>query len=962
MSGSSGAAITRSNASGSAGLSGDRERDVKKRLSFVAVYPHPSELALTLEYTQQPYVADPATGKNVPVGEKATKSKTIRLQSLSSPADIPPLAAEILDKCKFIPPSRAKDIHDQILVVLARSSSSFPASSTSTLAPKPPHSPDRDRHLYPASSTPAPSSTPSSPPRRPTTARPASASPTRATSANASRVPNPRADSPSTPPRTAPSPPTRPSPSSSASGSVSASPGYSYSPARSATSATSGWDDSGAGKRDGGFSFGRGTSIGTGLDDDNDDPTPPTMSLLPEYTELLYEDLPDKVKATRCLAKLARSRANLAVLSVNESLLSALSRVLRDDSRRSLDLATHIATFFYLLSLHPAYHHLITSHKVGDACLRIVQAEERRSEVWEDELRKVIRRVRENPGDQKRVREAEGEGRRYEVMRAKQERLLFACIHLLLNLSLHNATLDLKIVRRAILPLLLHCLRRSRPGDLQTLVVSYLARLACWRENVEEWERVVEEEGVGVVDTQDELGGGTVWGSVGEALERGGPPLVTQLLRLLSNIALHPPLRASLLKITGPSIVATLCKSFVTSPSPTISTPATRTLYLLTVEDRNRRHETMEAVVPLLTRLMVDYPSERVPPELAAAAVNLAHNARLAKLFGTPPGSFKTLLQRGIKTRDPLLLKLCRTLAVLPEHKTLMLDQIDDLAALVARCFDAADPDRGVEAVGVLAEVAVDGMDWARLTTKYSLLERIDAHLVDAIRRAEDPSSVTGFDVAGEAMPQGLSLNDDWLLEVIVLLGTMTQTDPTVAQMVVRRGIVKHLVEIMVAKEEDDEIILQVIYAMGGVWRWAGVESLEQSGAEFVAYLIDLLYDRNPEIRQLCDTCLDIITEMSPEWGPRIRYQRFRWHNAEWFLVALPNHDSSEFSTYSHQAGGRYVPEVEFHGKRSVARQLERSGGLSRLSDDNEDSGDNESDIYNFNDRRAMLDLEDIEP
>lgn len=40
---------------------------------------------------------------------------------------------------------------------------------------------------------------------------------------------------------------------------------------------------------------------------------------------------------------------------------------------------------------------------------------------------------------------------------------------------------------------------------------------------------------------------------------------------------------------------------------------------------------------------------------------------------------------------------------------------------------------------------------------------------------------------------------------------------------------------------------------------------------EAPAYLIDLMQDKNVEIRKMCDSCLDIISQMQNEWAMRIK-------------------------------------------------------------------------------------------
>jgi len=49
--------------------------------------------------------------------------------------------------------------------------------------------------------------------------------------------------------------------------------------------------------------------------------------------------------------------------------------------------------------------------------------------------------------------------------------------------------------------------------------------------------------------------------------------------------------------------------------------------------------------------------------------------------------------------------------------------------------------------------------------------------------------------------------------------------------------------------------------------------------------LIDLLYDTNPQIRQVTDACLEIISQIDGEWETRLKRQKFAWHNSEWIKM-----------------------------------------------------------------------------
>lgn len=62
------------------------------------------------------------------------------------------------------------------------------------------------------------------------------------------------------------------------------------------------------------------------------------------------------------------------------------------------------------------------------------------------------------------------------------------------------------------------------------------------------------------------------------------------------------------------------------------------------------------------------------------------------------------------------------------------------------------------------------------------------------------------------------------------------------------------------AKQEDDEVVLQIVYVFYQLTRHETTRPEVISTTEVPAYLIDLMHDKNTEIRRVCDTTLDIIS------------------------------------------------------------------------------------------------------
>jgi hypothetical protein len=111
-----------------------------------------------------------------------------------------------------------------------------------------------------------------------------------------------------------------------------------------------------------------------------------SMGKLDTYIELLYEELEGKIRGTSLILQLAKQNENLQDLSLNESLIGALYRVLREDGRKHYALAVNIAfTFFYFAS-YSSFHPMLTRFKVGSLLMEIVRGEFVRFEQWESEL------------------------------------------------------------------------------------------------------------------------------------------------------------------------------------------------------------------------------------------------------------------------------------------------------------------------------------------------------------------------------------------------------------------------------------------------------------------------------------------------------------------------------------------------------------------------------------------------
>lgn len=90
---------------------------------------------------------------------------------------------------------------------------------------------------------------------------------------------------------------------------------------------------------------------------------------------------PPQVRATGLIARLFRDTAHLEPLLSSGALLQTLARVLREDGKKSLDLAINVVAAFFSVSNFTQLHPLISQHQVGLLCIELIELEIKRTEL-----------------------------------------------------------------------------------------------------------------------------------------------------------------------------------------------------------------------------------------------------------------------------------------------------------------------------------------------------------------------------------------------------------------------------------------------------------------------------------------------------------------------------------------------------------------------------------------------------
>uniref|UniRef100_A0A667ZBR9 Kinesin-associated protein 3a n=1 Tax=Myripristis murdjan TaxID=586833 RepID=A0A667ZBR9_9TELE len=514
-----------------------------------------------------------------------------------------------------------------------------------------------------------------------------------------------------------------------------------------------------------------------------------------EYVELLYEDIQEKIRGATLILHLARNSDNLEELMQNETALGALARVLREDWKQSVDLATTIIYIFFCFSSFSQFHGLVTHYKIGALCMNIIEHELKRYDLWQEELQKKKK-------NQTLKKEHEKAFKKYQSLLIKQEQLLRVALFLLLNLAEDTRT-ELKMRNKNIVHLLVKILDRD-DEELLLLVVSFLKKLSIYLENKNDMaETFAVEKLARLVCCNNE-------------------ELQSTTLRLLLNLSFDTGLRSQMVQA---GLIPKLSSLLGNKSDMCI-------LYHISMDDAFKSMFAYTDCIPQLMKMVFDCGEDKMDAELISFCINLAANKRNAQVICEGNG-LKMLMKRALHLKDVLMMKMIRNLSQHDGHtKNLFIDYVGDLAAQIN---NEETEEFVIECLGTLANLTIPDLDWELVLKEYNLVP----YLKDRLKPG--------------------SAEDDLILEVVIMIGTVSMDD-SCAALLAKSGIIPALIELL---------------------------------NEAPAYLIDLMHDNNAEIRKVCDNTLDIIAEYDEEWGKKIQSEKFRFHNAQW-LEMVENRQMDE--------------------------------------------------------------------
>ncbi|XP_022820656.1 kinesin-associated protein 3 [Spodoptera litura] len=613
------------------------------------------------------------------------------------------------------------------------------------------------------------------------------------------------------------------------------------------------------------------------------------LNCIDDYVELLYDDIPEKIKGSALILQLARNPDNLIELARNEALLSALSRVLREEWKRSIELSTNIVYTFFCFSTYNEFHPVIIQYKIGSLCMDVIDYELKRYDQWKEKVEGKKQVVTPDKSELPKSRipepkrrpksgtwavadvnlqksrslvssyhedlcsasdeflsksDEEQMKRKLKTLSKRQEQLLRVAFYMLLNIA-DNVKVEEKMHKKDIVGLLIGAMERHSNIDLLILIVSFLQKLSIFVEN------------------KTSMASRGIVEKLAPLLDSSNADLVNVTLKLLFNLTFDTKLRNKMIKLG-------LLPKFIqfTSDDKHINL-AMKILYHLSMDDRVKLMFTQSDCVKLLTDMLLlnvngesgnSSGSAGTTDVLLALCINLAWCERAANQMAAE-GRLRDLLARAFRHRNAMLMKLVRNLSHHTQNKGLFVEFVGDIAGAVTNS-DASE-DFIIECLGTLNNI----LNTNNNIDIYAVVERYN--LIPRIMKILDPENAADAEL---------------VVEGVVAAGALS-ADERAAAALLRAGAAQALVALLRLRQADDDHVLQTVFAFRQLLSHPRAADYLVSRTEAPAYLIDLMQDKNAEIRKMCDNCLDIISQMQNEWAVRIKVERFRCHNGQWLSV-----------------------------------------------------------------------------
>ena len=549
-----------------------------------------------------------------------------------------------------------------------------------------------------------------------------------------------------------------------------------------------------------------------------------------KYADLLYEEkYEDKIKGARNILTLIKEPTiMITILRENENLFDILSRTLRDENKKSMELSIILLDFFTSYSYFKQFHKSLLDQSIGEICMGIIDFQFMKYEYRRNEM------IRLSTSDAVSKGEYQNYLDKFLFLVRKQDRILKLAFLTLLHLSEEYKT-EFKMVKKDIVGCIMKNLGRQNINLLLELLI-FLKKLSMFAVNK---------------DTMIKNG---ILEKVMDLFKIGHPLIWKFNIDLLFNLSFDQKFRLKFLEKKEYFMnINELFKKNKEYRSIII-----RFFYNLSLEEKSMPLFYESDCLLILNELIIKFPENLIAAELAALTLNLVTYPLNAKKIASK-GRIKALIERALKFSDFHLIKIVKNILKYSDDDEANDDTLDDhsvISEIVEEYIDdyfmkilktkSEGNEFLIETIEILSYIETD---WYERLDKHKLIHFFEKELKE-------------------------NRYDDLLIAVIQFLGNVA-SQPDCSGPIAQSSIINLLYFTFQKKIDNYDIVFGIIYTLYQLMAFDKTRMLISANEDLINFVISCLKCNNEQIIFISTNFLEIVQLFNNKWSDIIKAQKF---------------------------------------------------------------------------------------
>ena len=547
-----------------------------------------------------------------------------------------------------------------------------------------------------------------------------------------------------------------------------------------------------------------------------------TIDEIEKYVDLLYEKSEDKIKGARCLLYLVQSPQNIyLIFEEHEKLLDVISRTLKDEHKKLLELSIYLIYFFYAFSQYQIFHPIILGRAVGQTCMGIIEYNLAKFDYRKDEL------IRLSTSNKLTPKEYQIHLEKFLFVVRKQDRLLTKAFQILHRLA-EDPKVEVKMVKKGIVNLLLRNMGRINI-NLLLEVLLFLKKLSIIQIN------------------KDAMIRGKIFEKMMKVFEIRHPFIWAINLQIFFNLSFDHGFRMEV--ISKPEAFYQLTSFFKLTD---FRSNILRIFYNFSLEEKALPLFYNSETIFIIYELLDKFPEKIIGSELAALTLNLIKYPPNAQKLAEN-GRVKNLIERVLKNSDYELMKIIKTIIENCNSDSNINDiydnYVDDHFMPIITSKEESD-EYLIETIHLLSYV---NSDWESKLDKFNLIKIFEKHL-----------KIQNY--------------DDFLLAIISFFGNVA-SDKGCSGPIAKSKIIPLLNQILIKKMDNLNIVFNIILALYQMLPWKDTRALIIKNEDLIKFVLNCLKLPNEQINFISMRFLEIVQIYETKWSEKIKKEKFRLYN-----------------------------------------------------------------------------------